>query len=499
MNTKINHIIDKALRYSARCNTTLWVRGQTLYHGLGLIIRRLRHRYVLLALVVGFVAVACTGNPQSSEPLPLKDSSAQEPTLTVWWEKGFTLEEDEALQRLVDNWQKQTGTPVKLSLYTTDDLAQRAQRALQAGNPPDLMMSHSAEQSLNPRLAWQGKLIDVSEVIEPIKATYPDGVLDAVHFYNNVEKKRSYYALPFSQTAMYIFYWRDLVKQAGFNDRDFPDDWNQYWQTWEQIQNKLRQQGQDIHSLGITLSIGAADADHFFEQTLEAFDAQIVDGDGNLKVDDPAVRQRIQDSLAWITRFYQQGYVPKDSVKWLSPDNNNSLLNRNVVMTPNATLSIPAAVHQDQDTYLNKLGTLELPNKPNGQPMRYVVVDRQIVAFQDAKHQDAAKQFLAYLIKPETLGTYLKTSGRNLPVTKTVWSDSFWTNPKDPHLSVAAKVLTQAQTRPFYSAYHPAYSVVIEKEVWTRAINQIIIDQVSVEQATDEAIEKVKQIFDQWK
>lgn len=462
--------------------------------------RRSFFRYVLIALLCSFVTVACADGLESESKVASTDDTGTSASdaLTIWWEKGFALEEDEALQQLVNTWQQQTGISAKLSFYTTDDLARRAQRALQAGSPPDIMMSHSAEQSMNPHLAWQGKLLDVADVIEPIRETYPTAVLDGVHFYNNVEHKRSYYAIPFSQTAMYPFYWRDLVKQAGFDDRNFPKNWDDYWNRWQQIQDKLRQQGQTVYGLGIPLSIGSADADHFFEQVLEAFDVNLLDTDGNLQTDDPTVQQRLIDSLDWITGFYQQGYVPPDAIKWLSPDNNNSLLNRAVVMTPNATLSIPTAVQQDQDTYFNKLGTLELPNKPSGQPMRYVVLHRQIVAYAEAQHHDAAKNFLAYLLQPDTLGPYLKAGGRNLPVTKPVWEDAYWTNPADPHLSITSKVLLQAETRPFYSAYHPAYSVVIEQEVWTRAIHQILVEKVSVEQAAEEAIDKVKQIFDQW-
>lgn len=460
--------------------------------------RRSVYRYVSIALLCTFITVACVSRPESDSKVTAVEGAADSDVLTLWWEKGFVLEEDEALQKVVDTWQQQTGIPAKLSFYTTDDIARRAQRALQAGNPPDIMMSHIAAESTNPRLAWQGKLVDVSDVIAPIKDTYPAAALDSVHFYNNAEGKRSYYGVPVSQTAMYLFYWRDLVKQAGFDDRNFPQDWDQYWSEWQQVQDKLAQQGQAVYSLGFPLSIGSADADHFFEQVMEAFDVGVLDAEGRLQIDDPAVRQRVVQSLGWITRFYQQGYVPPDAIKWLSPDNNNSLLNRSVVMTPNATLSIPTAVEQDQDTYLHKLGTLELPNKPSGAPMRYVVSHRHAVVFADAPHNDAAKQFLSYLLQPGTLGAYLKAGKRNLPVTKPIWDDPYWTDPADPHRSVMSKVLLQGETRPFYPAYHPAYSVVVEEEVWTRAIHRILIEEVPVEQAANEAIDKVKQIFAQW-
>jgi multiple sugar transport system substrate-binding protein len=451
-----------------------------------------------IALFVSLWIVACN---QESQPPKIAQGEfpPAESALTIWWEKGFALEEDEALQQLVNTWQDETGHAVKLSLYTTDDLAQRTLRALQSGHPPDLVMSHSAELLFNPQLAWQGKLLDVSSVIEPIKETYPPTVLKTVYLYNNTKKQRSYYAVPISQTAgACIFYWRDLVKQAGFDDRQFPQDWQSYWSTWQQIQDKLRQQGQQIYGLGFPLSIGSMDSIDLSEQVLEAFDANIVDSEGNLLINAPNVRQHIQEALQWLTQFYLKDYVPQDAIHWLSPDNNNSLLNRAVVMTTNATLSIPAAIQQDKDKYFNQLGTMGFPDKPNGQPMRYVVLYRQAVVFAEANHHEMAKQFLTYFVNPDILNPYLKTSKRNLPVTKTVLNDPFWGRSKDPHIATMIHVLTQELTRPTATAYHPAYSAVVSERVWTKAIHRILVDRISVEQASDEAIARVKQIFRQW-
>lgn len=259
------------------------------------------------------------------------------------------------------------------------------------------------------------------------------------------------------------------------------------------------QHHQKIYGLGFPISARAGDTYEVFEQILEAYDVQILNSRGQLLVDEPKVRQGIIDCLDWYTKFYRQGYVPPEAVNWLNPDNNRQLLNRLVVMTPNNSLSIPAAVRQDPDIYLNRLGTIGYPNKPNGKPMRYLVVVRQAVVFTESKNQKLAKDFLAYLIQPEVTGGYLKASGgRNLPVLKQVWKDSFWTDPVDPHISTVAKTLIEGRTRLFYIAQNPAYSVVLKENLWGKALNRIVVDGVSPKQAADEVIERIKQIFDQW-
>ena len=79
-----------------------------------------------------------------------------------------------------------------------------------------------------------------------------------------------------------------------------------------------------------------------------------------------------------------------------------------------------------------------------------------------------------------------------------IWKDPFWTNPKDPHVSTAAKILIKGETRPYYYVQNPAYSVVLNENVWGKALNRIVVDGISPQQAADEAIERIKQIFDQW-
>lgn len=420
--------------------------------------------------------------------------------LKIWWDKGFTLEEDEALQQLVSDWEQQSGNQIKLSFYTTDELAQKVERELRAGHPPDIIMSFKTERSLNARLAWEGKLADVSDVIEPVKRLYPETVLKTVNFYNNIEKKRSYYGVPIHQATMHVYYWRDLLKQVGRSERDIPKDWDGFWEFWKQMQDDLQsQQKQDIYGLGFPISVEAADTYYLFEQILEAYDVQILDTEGQLLINDPQVRQGIVKVLDWYAQFYQQGYIPPDALHWLNPDNNRSLLNRAVVMTPNETLSIPAAVRQDPDTYHNKLGILEFPNKPSGKPMRYLITAQQAVLFAESKNQKTAKDFLAHLLQPEIMGVYLKAAGgRNLPVLEPIWKDPFWTDPNDPHISTAAKTLIKEQTRLYYIAQNPAYSIVLKENVWGKALKRVFVDGSSSEQAADEAIERIKKIFDQW-
>ncbi|GAB1543516.1 ABC transporter substrate-binding protein [Scytonema sp. NUACC21] len=468
--------------------------------------RKTRDRFrfsILIALAISLTIFACDRTPTLESQLrqpSVRLSPTNDKVLKIWWDKGFALEEDEALALVVRNWEKKSGYKAKLSFYGLNELPHKALRSLQAGHPPDIMLSFRADKELNPRFAWEGKLADVSDVIAPVKNLFPESVLEAVHFYNNVQKKRSYYAVPITQTTMHFFYWRDMLKQIGKSETSIPTDWNGFWEFWKQVHNELRtKQKQNLYGLGLLYSIDSADTYIFLEHILEAYDVKIVDEQGKLLIGDPRTRQKIINVLDWYAKFYQQGYVPSDSLRWLNPDNNRSLLNRAVVMTPNMTLSIPSTVSRDRETYNNKLGTLKFPNKPNGQPMRYIVTVGQVVLFANSQNQEIAKNFLTYLIQPEILNQYLKASERgNFPVLKSVWKDPYWTNPKDSHISSLAKTLIQGSTRPLDYVRHPAYSVILDENIWAKALNRIVVDGVSPEQATDEAAAQIQGIFAKW-
>ena len=457
-------------------------------------------RYFALTISILILVVACNSDTKlQNTQLEQPRSPTRETALQIWWDKGYYPEEDEALRTVVSNWEQQTGNQVKLSFYTNDELSQKTQRAIKAGDPPDILMNDGGERSIGS-LAWSGKLTDVSQVIEPVKELYDDTLLSSVRLYNNVEQKQSYYAVPIHVSIPHIFYWRDLLQKIGQSDGDIPQDWDGFWRFWQQAQDALQiKQEKKIYGIGLPLSVAAVDTYEIFEQILEAYDVAIIDSQGNLQVDIPQVRQKIIDCLDWYSGFYLQGYVPPEAVKWLNPDNNRNLLNHQVIMTPNNSLSIPAALGRDSDAYKNKLVTIGYPNKPSGKPMKYIALVRKAIILADAPNQKLAKEFLSYLIQPQIIGDYLKAAGgRFFPVNHKSWSDPFWTDPADPHISTAAQPFLNQQTRLSYTALNPAYSLVLKEGIWGQALNRIAVDNISAEQAADEAIAQIKEIFAQW-
>ncbi|MEM7760283.1 MAG: ABC transporter substrate-binding protein [Cyanobacteria bacterium P01_A01_bin.40] len=458
-----------------------------------------KSRLVVLGVLFVFIIFACSHKIEL-KPEKITQQVSESTELNIWWEQGLNWDEDEAIRCIVRDWQKLTGNKANLSLYANNGLTAKIERALKVDNPPDILMTPKAERVLYPRLAWQGELEDVADIIEPIEDEYSTDILKGITYYNRQNENRSYYAIPVYQATMSIFYWQSLLASIALSPQDIPRDWKGFWQFWQQAQAKLNLQNHNIFGLGLSLSgnESADDTHYLFEQILEAYDVSLLDDHGNLNID-ATRRQGIIDCLNWYAQMYYQGYIPPDAVKWSNIDNNLKLLNRLVLMTPNGSLSIPASVRQDRDTYYNQLGITEFPQKPSAEPMRYLIFIRQAVIFQDSPHKSLAKSFLRYFIQPQITIEYLKaTGGRNQPVTDSAWSDSFWQDTQDPYIASATKILTSGQTRLSHIVDNPAYSQVLAENIWGKALTQVTASHIPPEQVADEAIARIKAIFTTW-
>lgn len=413
--------------------------------------------------------------------------------LTIMWDKGYVIEEDESIQKVVQEWQRKSSVLTKLSFYNSGEIAPRTLRSSTAGVPPDVLF---AAKSLYPIADWRGKLADVTAIIESRKATYSKDALRSARLYGQQDQR--YYGVPIGQGTTHIYYWKDLLQKAGYHPEDIPKDWNGFWAFWKTVQKDLQKQGEQVYGLGLPLSGGALDVYYIFEHILAAYEIKLLDDQGQLQVDRPEVRQGIIRCLSWYIQHYREGSIPPEATKWLDPDNNRAFLDRTVLMTPNPTLSIPAAVHNDPETYRQKLGTLEFPKQPNGNPMTHLIMVRHAIVFADAPHTVDAKAFLSYLTQPPVLTSFLKSSfGRFLPFTPELKKDPFWLNPSDPHISAVAKTIATGKTRPYHNVLNPAYGVFLEENVWGSVLHQMAVEGLSPEAAADAAIARLKEIFDQ--
>src|SRR3712207_3065274 len=139
---------------------------------------------------------------------------------------------------------------------------------------------------------------------------------------------------------------------------DVPKQWEPFWSFWcDTVQPAVRRATgrEDIYAVGLPMSVDASDTDIMFQQFVSAYGADYVTRDGRLVIDEPEVRAGLVRALDGYTAVYREGCTPPASADWDSGGNNKAFLAQQVVMTVNATLSIPGALRatRPDDYYKN--------------------------------------------------------------------------------------------------------------------------------------------------
>jgi multiple sugar transport system substrate-binding protein len=429
--------------------------------------------------------------------------------LTVWWAKGFYKAEDDALYAAIKKFEaKYPKIKIELSLYAPQEAIPKSVAALDAGNPPDVAYADVYDFQVTAKWAFEGKLEDVSSIIDPLRAKFEPTALSTTFLYNNATQSRAYYAYPIKQQTMHIQYWKDMLGDAGFTANDIPKDWKGFWSFWcEKVQAGYRQKtGNRAFGTGFPMGVDSSDSFFSFLTFMDAHNVKLVNDSGKLLVDDPKTRDGLIAALSDYTTVYTKGCTPPSSTSWKDPDNNVAFHNKTIALTHNATISIAAKWLDDSNNaslteaqratakknYTELIATAGFPAKPDGSKMTYRAAVKTGVIFKDAKNKVAAKQFVAFMLDEANLTPYVEGSlGRWFPVTKTAQQSPFWKS--DPHRTTVYNQF-MAGTQPFEFTKNYKFTVLNNENVWAKAMNRVLNEKVPVDKAVDEMIARIKAV-----
>jgi multiple sugar transport system substrate-binding protein len=434
---------------------------------------------------------------------------AQQETVTVWWAKGFYKAEDDALFAAIKKFEaKYPKIKVDLSLYAPQEAIPKSVAALDAGNPPDVAYGDVFDFQVTAKWAYEGKLEDISSIIDPMRAKFEPGALSTTFLFNNAKSTRAYYAFPVKQQTMHIQYWKDMLGEAGFKESDIPKDWKGFWSFWcEKVQAGYRQKtGNRAFGTGFPMGVDSSDSFYSFLTFMDAYNVKLVSDSGKLLVDDPKVREGLINAVNDYVMVYQKGCTPPSSTNWKDPDNNVAFHNKTILLTHNATISIAAKWLDDSNNatlteaqratakknYTELIATAGFPTKPDGSKMTYRAAVKTGVIFSGAKNKAAAKQFVAFMLDDANLTPYVEGAlGRWFPVTKAAQQSAFWK--ADPHRTAVYNQF-MAGTTPFEFTKNYKFTVLNNENVWAKAMNRVLNEKVPTDKAVDEMIARIKQV-----
>ena len=435
---------------------------------------------------MGLVAAGALAHPYVA--------NAAAKTATVWWAQGFVPEEDAAFRALVAGYEKASGNKIDYSIIPFAALRQKEVAAIATGVVADVMESQFVTfPSLN---AWQDKLLDITDIVEPLKSHYSKTANDAAFIYDNATKKRSYYFAPMKVGVVPFHIWKSLIEKAGYKESEFPKRWDAFIDFFAPMQAKLRAKGmRNIYSYGFQLTANGDDPNNLFESFMIAYGGRdLVTKDGKLHANDPKVKQAVLQTITKLTTPFKKGLVPPVVTNWNDADDNNAFHAKLVVMDFDGTISTEVALYHNKKEY-NDIITYGLPLDNEGKEVPAEVGMNGAFIPKGAKNVDVAKDFLKYATTPKILNEYLKAGlGRWLPpMPALVKNDKFWTD--DPHRKTVAEIGVLKPTVPTFDVYNPGFAQARAEHTLPVAWLDVIIHGMKPEAAAAKALKRLEAIF----
>jgi multiple sugar transport system substrate-binding protein len=424
-------------------------------------------------------------------------ANAAATTAEVWWAQGFVPEEDIGFKKVVADYGKASGNTIDLSIMPFAPLRQKIVSAVTSGVVPDMLYATPAE--IIALYAWDDKLVDVSDVIDSQKEEFVETALLSAYCYNSLEKKRSYYGVPFTMDVLPNHIWRPLVEKAGYKMEDIPKTWDAFYDFFKEVQKKLRAQGvRNVYGLGLNTTTNGGDPNNVFNYFLLAYGGQdIVTRDGKVHLDNPQVREAVIKALTYPATAYKEGFVPPGAINWNDADDNNAFHAKQIVMDLDGTISTEVAVlSQGKKADYDDIVTMGLALSNEGKPVPSQAGPVCCLIPKGAKNITVAKEFLKFLIQPKVCNEYLKTGlARRVPAMPSiVKADPWWLDPADPH-RVAYVEQALGPSVPNFWVYNPAYAQVQNEHVFPNGWIDIMKEGMTPQAAAEKAFKRVEEIF----
>lgn len=450
-------------------------------------------RRTLLSRSAGLAAAGVMARPYIA--------NAQAKTATVWWVQGFVPQEDEALKKMIANYEKASGNKIDLSIVPFAPLRQKFISAITSGVVPDLVTPAFA-----PYLgaqAWNDKLEDLSDIIEPHKSALVPAAAESVYAYNSATKKRAYYALPTGGALTPFHIWGSLVEKAGYKTSDIPKKWDAFLDFFRPMQKKLQESGMR-HTYSYGFVVGTVGIDPINTQnhfTVAYGGSAMVTKDGKFNSKDPKVRDAAEKAMNKLATIYKDGYNPPESINWNDADDNNAFHSKLCVMDFDGTLSTEMAMATRDPEGLKHVITHPLPQDNEGKTIPGFFGVNFVVVPKGAKNAAVAKDFGKYIIQPEVNNEYTKGGiGRYMPLyAQSVKTDPFWTKSGPatylPHWEA---MIEQGFNRPTQAEWHfytPAWADVENQHLFQRELVGVAKGQTTVKDAIDNAFKEAEEIF----
>lgn len=398
----------------------------------------------------------------------LKESVEKE--LSVVFLQSWGDDVNKYFKELTEKWGTENGIDVKLEIVPIKDVNLKMTAWIQSPEG-DLALLPTNLAMVNTT-----KLEDVSVLALSISKMV-DGYYDIGRDMGTINNK--WFNIPFCAWPHVWFYRKDLLE--GW-ERGLPKTYEEAKLLCEWLKEKHPQ----IYPLGICLSQDE-DFSMFLQSIMWAYGGGIVGADGRTVILNNAENKR---AFQFILNIYEAGFIPKGALGWDAAGNNNQFLAKKIAITANALSIDYVAKRRNPELYKQTVHSA-YPAGPHG---RFSFVQTFGWAIkQGSKRRNLAEKFLKYLYEKQRLEKLFRIGeGAICPLQKVIGETDFW---KSERYIDAIESVESAKALGWPGPFTHEVAEVYNRRILNTIFARIINDNLSLDDAIEEATEKIRLIY----
>ena len=190
-----------------------------------------------IAAVMTVSLAACSGGAKD-EGKDKNESGADGKTVTFW--NSFTGADGDMLVKLVNRFNEENKDGITVEMDISSDFDSQLSTAFAAGTGPTMILSSSAY-----RFTYGDYMQDISDVFDKTNLDKADFIQSYLDYCSEGD---SLYFVPFQVVGYYMYWNKDLFKQAGLD----PDEPPATWEEWKIYAEKITDETKNVYGSGIS-------------------------------------------------------------------------------------------------------------------------------------------------------------------------------------------------------------------------------------------------------
>lgn len=367
-------------------------------------------------LLLASLAAGC-GNGGSTAGAGNEGKSNAKPkeTLTFWMKKQLFDDQNKLIQERAKQFGVENNVNVNIELIAYEDFYPKWSAAIESSTTPDV--SFFGYQEVGQFYA-KNVLEDVSNLVKTVEGSngeIQESMKKAVTF------QGKQYAIPFWTETQVLYYRKDMLKKAGFENP--PKTWDEF----RSMAKALTDPSKGVYGAGLGYGKGNSDAEFLTRGIIWSFGGSVDTKDGKTVIANSP--ETVQATKFIRDLFLTDKSTPPSSVGWDDSGNNKSYLSGQSAMIFNVG-SLLGTIKKDNPELYENTGIAPYPAGPKGTFIPGI--SNNLGIFKDSKNKDLAKKFVAYMVAADWYKTWIeKGAPLTGPIYSKLASEPVWQDPKN--------------------------------------------------------------------